>query len=407
MIPYNLLPIETHVAMINAELTKVPELHQAAAMWTEVRGWIEAAQAQLRTRIGNLTPEWKDRNGRELEEQTQRSLAELKMWGERIDASQVSQALTTLAGTIPAAHAAVTAAYSSYCAAMANPLTMAGAAIFHQASATAMNALGGHFDTSMLSVCGAAGAASPQDLVPGMPKFTGATPEDLAKSAAAAASTMQDLKGLASSVGVGSGSGSNPDLSALQQDPTTLAGVPGHDPSSGGVSLAGLVPGAVDPSQLAAGSPGGLPFTGVPDTGTAPTPTGSLGMFGVAGGQGVLPTGMRPTAGKRSTPDQEVRAGNAASAAKPTSGGSMPPMMPQTGQSATAGVLRPGSQPIGRSGNARKPATGAEGIATGLRGRSGTADPHGFTLPRPKPTPETDHNSLQLLDEDLWRIHPA
>jgi hypothetical protein len=376
MIPYNLLPIEMHMAMITAEQANVPVLIDAAKMWTEVRGWIESATTELNTRVGELSPHWTDEAGRAHEEKAQRSLAELKMWGERIDAAQPVETLTTLASAIPEALQTVTGFYESYVAAISNPFTAWAALGFQQAAGTRMTALGAQFDMSMFKVVAASGIQSPGDLMPspkeGAP-VEGNSPADFIKAAEAGMSALTELEGLAESVGVGGSSGA--DLSL--PDPSGLLDQTG----SSGLSLAGMAPTLTAPSPLSGASLGGL----APGSGMPPVPMGTLGAFGAAGGMAGIPTVAKPVAGKRApTLASEVQPGTATPAAAKSAGSAMPPMMPPQGGQGTAGTLRPGSSehPTGRSGGGRRPAAaGADGVPTKLRGRSGTSNPDtGFTL---------------------------
>ncbi|NBH04471.1 hypothetical protein GTY80_14575, partial [Amycolatopsis sp. SID8362] len=255
VVPYNLLPIELHRDMVQAEQAKVSVLLDAAKMWTECREWIDAASTELNTRVGRLTPEWQDDAGRAHEEKTQRSLAELKMWGERIDAAQPAETLTTLASSISEAYTEVMACYAAYCAADLNPLTALPAKIAaQQASAFRMNALGGQFDVSMLKVVAASGLQSPGDLMP-TPKAAaeGNSPADFVKAAEAGMSALTELEGLAESVGVGGGGDSSV---------PPVPGLTGQD-GSAGPSLAGLSPVASLPVSLP-GSGAALGGVGAP-----------------------------------------------------------------------------------------------------------------------------------------------
>lgn len=399
---YNGLPIEMHVAMSTAELANVPVLMDAAKMWTEVRAWIESARVELHTKAHNLMPHWQDDVGRELEEKFQRTLAELQMWGERIDASQVTGTLTTLASAIPPAQQTVQGLYESYVAALSNPYTAGSAPAFQQASGAAMTALGGQFDMSMLNVATAAGIKSPADLVSGSERGAAGSSPDAASAIEAATQAMTALQSLTSAGSeladmVGGGGLGDP------------GGPHGLEGRSGGPSLAGLTP---DLSPVASALPANaVPGVGgAPLSGGAPVPMGTLGASGLGGGAGLSPL-AKPVA--KRAPDRagaEVRPGTLSpSGANGTaSPGMMPPPMmpPHAGNHTTAGTLRPGAaeQPTVRSHKAHRAADGTEGVPTELRGRSGTGDPtFGFTQRR-QGTGEA--GSLQLLDEDLWQTNP-
>ncbi|KZB81477.1 hypothetical protein [Amycolatopsis regifaucium] len=392
-VPYNLLPIEMHMAMITAEQANVPVLTDAAKMWTEVRAWIESARAELHTRAGELAPDWQDEGGREHEEKVQRTLAELKFWGDRIDAAQPAETLTTLAAAIPEALQVVTGFYESYLTALSSPLTAWAAPGFQQLAGTRMTALGGQFDMSMLKVVAASGIQSPGDLMPtAVTAAEGNSPADFINAAKAGMEALTEVQGLAESVGVGGG-GTGGEVS--------LPEVPGQTGTSG-VSLAGLtaVPAAVSPMP----SPGGI----TPGTGTPPVPTGGLGGFGVASGLAGIPA-AKPAAGKRAPSlASEIQPGTASpSTAKAASSPMSPMMPPHGGGQNTAGTLRPGSseQPTGRSGASRRQASGgSDGVPAKLRGRAANGNPDaGFTLARGRQSGETESGSVQMLDEDLWR----
>ncbi|WP_410661626.1 hypothetical protein [Amycolatopsis sp. lyj-112] len=403
MIPYNMLPIEMHMEMINAENGSVPVLNDAARMWTEVRGWIGAAQVELHTRVAELSPQWTDENGRAMEEKTQRTLAELKMWGERIDAAQPAAALTTLAASIPATLAAVTGFYDSYLAVVGIPIVgQAAAATFQQLSATAMNALAVEFDMSIGQVVAASGVQNPAEVLPTQQVSTeGNSPTDVLEAATAGMTTLQELQDLSSSLTSGGSGGAGLDSSALSPN------VPGWS-AGGGPSLAGLTS-TLPP--VTPGLPTGLPGAGLPPMSGAPVASG-LGLLGAAGaGAGGLP--MSKAAMAKRAAAQSIAEGaptaagaNTGTAGKSATGGSPPPMMPPAGGHATPpGTLQPGSadQPTGRAGSSRKTAVGTEGVPAELRGRSGSGDPaFGLRKPKRPRTGESESASVELLDKELW-----
>ncbi|MFD1326075.1 WXG100 family type VII secretion target, partial [Micromonospora sonneratiae] len=305
-IPYNMLPIEAQLAMITAEQANVPVLIDAARMWTEVREWIETARTELHTRVGELAPTWTDDAGRAHEEKAQQTLAELKMWGERLDAAQVPEALTTLASAIPEALQTVTGLYQSYVAALSNPLTAWAAPGFQQAAGARMTALGSQFDMSMLKVVSGAGIQSPTDLLPESQgealSAEGNSPADFIEAATAGVNVLSELQNLASSISSGAGI----------SDLTDLNG-------SDGPSLAGLIPG---PSTLDPVS--GVSFGGLPPVGGPPVAGGS-GWAAAAGGTGMLPL-AKPVAGRLApTLAAEVKPGVATPDAAKPAGGGVPP----------------------------------------------------------------------------------
>ncbi|RSM63714.1 hypothetical protein DMH03_14705 [Amycolatopsis sp. WAC 01376] len=399
-----MLPIEMHVEMIKAENGNISVLTDAARMWTEVRGWIDAAQVELHTRVAELSPQWTDENGRAMEEKTQRTLAELKMWGERIDAAQPAAALNTLAASIPATAAAVAGFYSSYLAAIGAPfgLGAAAAAGFQQLSATAMNTLAAEFDMSIGQVVAASGVRNPAEVLPAQQVSTeGNSPADVLKAATAGMTTLQELQDLSSSLtSGGSGGATGLDSSALGQN------IPGWS-ADGGPSLAGLT--STLP-QVTPGLPAGLPGGGLPPVSGAPVASG-LGLLGAAGtGAGGVPM-SKAAVTKRAT--QSIAEGaptaagtNTGATAKPATGGGTPPMMPPaSGQASPPGTLQPGSanQPTGRAGSSRKTAEGTEGVPAELRGRSGSGDQaFGRLAPKRPRTGESESTSVQLLDKELW-----
>ncbi|RSN40894.1 hypothetical protein DMC64_33940 [Amycolatopsis sp. WAC 04197] len=394
-----MLPIEMHVKMIEAEARNVSALTEAARMWTEVRGWIDAAQVELHTRVAELSPQWTDENGRAMEEKTQRTLAELKMWGERIDAAQPAAALTALATSIPATASAVASAFGGYAAVGGLPL----GAGFQQLSATAMNALAVEFDVSIGQVVAASGVRNPAEVLPAQQISTeGNSPTDVLKAATAGMTTLQELQDLSSSLTSGGSDGATGlDSSALGQN------VPGWS-AGGGPSLAGLAP---TPPPVAPGLSGGLPGAGLPPVGGAPVASG-LGLLGAAGvGTGGLPMSKAAVAKRAAT--QNIAEGaptaagsNTGATGKQATGGGTPPMMPPaSGQTSPPGTLQPGSanQPTGRAGSSRKTAEGTEGVPAELRGRSGNGDPSfGLRQPKRPRTGESESASVQLLDKELW-----
>lgn len=372
VVPYNAIPIETHMAMITAEQANVPVLADAAKMWTEVRTWIESARVDLHTRVNNLMPHWKDEAGRELEEKFQRTDAELKMWGERIDGAQVVETLTTLATSIPEAFQTVSGLYQSYLAAISNPFTAPAAVAFQQAAGTRMTALGAQFDMSMLKVCAAAGIKSPSDVLPEGPKFEPGSTKDVLEAATATVGALESLESLASAALTPSGGSGGSGVPKLPDFPT---------PSLTGPSLAGVdltpVSTAALPSGVPSGGGGGLPaLSGAPMAMGLPTGPATPTSPGAAM--------ARPT-GKRPMPDSR------ALTAKPAGG--IMPMMPPHGMHPQNGTVRPSTQDHQqtRSRTTRRPANGTDGVPTELRGRA------------TDPTPAfTYHQPQQPSDDELW-----
>lgn len=400
MIPYQLLPIEMHDEMARAEAGKVQALLDAANMWTEVRAWIDTTAAEISTRVGELSPEWTDDAGRLHEEQAQRTLAELKFWGDRIDLAKPAETLTTLASDVTATAAAVAAFYADYQLIKFNPLAAPAAFALQQASGLKMTELGGHFDTSMLSVCAAAGIESPADLLPEQQAVSaeGNSPTDFLAAAEAGMNALTELQSLAETAGsFGGGAGSG--LPASEG----LSGL-GSQNGSSGISLAGLAP--LPPTASSLPSLGGLPGgSGVP-----PMPSGLLGGIGAAGGLGGLGGAAKPVVGKRAPSlASEIQPGAASPSGTKSAGAGVPPMMSPHGGGgqATAGTLRPGSsdQPTGRNGASRRTSSGgSDGVPAKLRGRAANGNPDaGFTLARGRRPGESESGSVQMLDEDLWR----
>ncbi|MBB5852040.1 hypothetical protein ACFQ05_02050 [Amycolatopsis umgeniensis] len=375
-VPYNLLPIEMHLAMISAEQANVAVLTDAARMWTESRAWIENASTELHTRVGELSPTWQDDAGRAHEEKAQRSLAELRFWGERIDLAQPAETLTTLAGGIQETMQEVAVLHGQYMAAISNPFTAWAAPLIQQASGARMTALGAQFDMSMLKVVSASGIQQPDHLMPEMPQASaeGNSPADFIKAAEAGMNALSEVQGLAESVGVGGGSGSSlPDVS--------IPDIPGYDGSSG-VSLAGLAP--LPAAAGAVPSLGGLPG----GSGAPPVPTGLLGGIGAAGGMAGLPVAAKPV-GTKKAPSlaSEIQPGAATPSGAKAATSPMSPMSPpHAGGQNTASTLRPSSsdQPTGRNGAARRASSGkSDGVPEKLRGRAAKGSPDGqFTLRR-------------------------
>ncbi|MFJ4099773.1 hypothetical protein [Amycolatopsis japonica] len=402
MIPYQLLPIEMHDVMARAEAKKVPALLEAATMWRDVRGWIDTTAAEISTRVGELTPEWTDEAGRKHEEKVQRTLAELKFWGDRIDLADPAGKLTTLASDVSATAAAVATFYAEYRIATLTPFGAAAAFALQQASGMKMTELGGNFDFSMLSVCAAAGIQSPADLLPAQQAVSaeGNSPADFIAAAEAGMTALTELQSLAETAGsFADGGSSGIDL------PTTGDGA-GSGTGSSGLSLAGLGSLPMVPTAGVVPPIGGLPG----GTGTPPMPAGLLGGIGAATGAGGLPVSAKPVVGKRAPSlASEVQPGTASPTGAKSASTGMPPMTPPHGGGgqATAGTLRPGSgdQPTGRNGAARRESSGrSDGVPAKLRGRAASGNPDGeFTLARGRRSDESDTGSVQLLDEDLWR----
>jgi hypothetical protein len=398
MIPYNLLPIETHMAMITAELANVPVLQEAARMWTEARGWMDTAQAELRTRTGNLSPEWTDDAGRALSEKLQRSQAELQTWGERIDSSGVAANLTTLASAIPEAHAEVSGLYQSYLAAISNPFTAGAAVAIQQASGARMSALGAQFDSSMLTVAAAAGAANPAELVPGLNASTpNVSMSDLTKTATDATAALSAVQGLESSLTGGGSGASSADLAglnnAVSNAGSNLAGL-----TSGlGPSLAGLTGTPTLPTLPGGGGLGiGALSGGAAPVAATSLPGGALG--GVSAMSMPMMSTARPT--QQSSASEEIQPGNAVGAV-PMGGG-----VPHGGAGGgSVSPLRPGTAegPGNATGRGRRAAAESDGVLSALRGRSGTGE-QGFTLPSTATPGETNLHSVELLDEELWQV---
>ncbi|WP_436501618.1 hypothetical protein [Actinokineospora sp. HUAS TT18] len=369
MIPYGAIPIEAHLAMISAEQANVPVLADAARMWTEVRAWIEQARLELHTRAYELLPQWPDEAGREFEGKVERTLAELQMWGQRIDASQVIETLTTLSTAIPPVFQAVTGLYQGYMAALSNPFTAPAAPGFQQAAGAAMTALGAHFDGAMLKVCTAAGIQSPADVIPDFNAEDAATALDTAKDA------LSSLSSLTSAMGTGA---------------DMLTG--------GGPSLAGLTP--VAPTT-------GAELSGVNNL-TGLGGAGGGGGIGAVGSRWPVATGLtaaRPTpaVGARPTVAGGTPLARSAGTAASRAGTGSPMMPPMAGGAGAAG--RPKQANDDRSRNrARKakPQPTPHGVPANLRGRSGKSDP---TLNR-RQSQDEDPSSIDLLDEQ-WRLDAA
>ncbi|CRK58766.1 Flagelliform silk protein [Alloactinosynnema sp. L-07] len=340
-IPYGVIPIEAHMAMISAEQANVPVLADAARMWTEVRAWIEQARLELHTRAHELLPQWPDEAGREFEQKVERTLAELQFWGQRIDSAQVVATLTTMASAIPQVFQAVTGFYQGYLAALSNPFTAAAAPAFQQAAGAAMTVLGAQFDGAMLKVCAAAGIESPSDVLPD----GGVDAEDVTDA-------LSSLQSLNSALGAGS----------------DLAGMLG-----GGPSLAGLAP---VPMPTPVGGPelSGLGGLGGGGVGAG----GGVSGIGAVGGRAAWPspTGLgRPAglgAGPRPGGTSLARSSGAAAGR-----GVGSPMMPPMGGGAGGGARsQPKSEERSRQQRARgAKAVGAHGVPATLRGRSGKVDP--------------------------------
>ncbi|WP_027943978.1 hypothetical protein [Amycolatopsis taiwanensis] len=385
MIPYNVLPIEAHVWMIQQEQARIPVLLSAAQMFTEAHAWTQEAATQLQTNAGNLSPDWRDMAADSFQAKTGRSIADLKMWGDRIAGSQVSSQLTTLASTLPEALSTVLGLYGEYQAAISNIFTAGAAIPIWQASATRMTALGAQYDSTMLAVCAAAGVTNPGDLIPNF----NISSADAVKTANAAVDFLTEVQSLAQSVGGGSGSLGSPSSLKDLNLPSSVGFNPQDWASWQGPSLAGL--GA---SSLTAGASGGMPS--LSPAGSAPVaslPPGAVGLVG--SGLGGIP-GLGGASGKRTTSSEaEIRPGAASS--KTSGGGAVPPMMPQNLGAGGAGTLRPGvaEDSNGRSEGSHRHATAIDGVTAELRGRAGSSD--GFVLPRGR-RGESDTGTVELIE---------
>lgn len=386
-VPYNALPIETHLAMVTAQEAQIPVILSAAQMWTEVRAWITAAETELHTKSAQMMPHWPDDVGRALEEKVQATLASLKMWGERIDLSNVIPLLGTLAGAISPVAATVASLSASYAAAMSNPYSAPSAIAFQQSSGAAMTALGVQIDLVILATAAASGVGNPSELIRGQDAVEGVA--DGAQTAAGAATqaagsdpmamvgqiggqvaqvastATQAASGLISSVGLG-------DLLAGQNG-SGSSSMPGVLTGAGGPSLAGLVPTGPEMAVNPVASAGGGSTPGMP-----------IGLGGLAGGGSgsTVQQMASPVAGTK-VPGTEGAPTLQSAVLSPTSSGTgsaggMAPMMPPHGVGAggSTGTIRPGSgdKPAGGSPNAA-PAKRAHGVPAELRGRSVNSDP--------------------------------
>ncbi|MFE3170382.1 hypothetical protein ACFXPA_14040 [Amycolatopsis sp. NPDC059090] len=399
MIPYNVLLPDFHKAMIDAEQAHIPTLRSAATMWSEVHAWSQTAAAELRRNAGTVTlAGWQDKAADSFEAKVGRSIADLTTWGDRIGASQVSTHLNALADTLPVTQGLVEGFYAEYAATRMNPLTWELALQAWQSSATVMNELGAQYDGAMLAVCGAAGVTNPADLIPNF----NISSADAVKTADAAVNFLTEVQSLAQAAGIGSGSGSSPDLSKLTGSLPGALGGTGHglslDPkdwtSGQGLALAGLGPGSLSPGDLggAIGGIGGMPSP----AGSAPVASGlPFGALGAAGaGLGAMPA-MRSTAAKRSSVEPE---GTATGSARGGAGGMMPPMTPHGMSAGAAGTLRPGSaeNTDGHSANGRRRSTANDGVTVALRGRSNGAQ-DGFVA-RPNRFGESGSGTVELIN---------
>ncbi|MFE0025226.1 hypothetical protein [Amycolatopsis sp. NPDC059021] len=401
MIPYNVLPPEAHIAMISAEQAHIPTLRSAAAMWQEVHSWSQTAAADLRRNAGDLTlADWRDKAADSFEAKVGRSIADLTMWSDRIAASQVTTRLNALADTLPATQLAVQGFFDEYLATRMNPLTWGLAIQAWQNSAMAMNTLGGHYDGVMLSVCQAAGATNPADLIPNF----NVSSADAVKTADAAVNLLTEVQSLAQAAGIGGSSSGGgtlpklPDIPGLSDGTQAVGWNPQDWASWQGPSLAGLGPGSLTPGDLAAGSAGGLP--GLSPAGSAPGPSGlPFGALGAANsGLGAIPA-VRAGTGKRSGADSGVASGAAAGSARGSAGGMVPPMTPHNPASGSAGTLRPGTaeNADGQSAGGRRKATGNDGVTAALRGRAGGTGQEGFAH-RPYSLSESGTGTVELIE---------
>lgn len=347
-IPYNLLPMEMLVAMSSAEVANAAGYLDAARMWTDVRGWIDSARTELRTRSESLLPHWQDQAARDWATKVQADDADLAGWAARIDASQVSATLTTLSGAITRTHMEVVALHGQYLAALSNPLTAWAAVGFQQAAGAVMTALGAEFDMAIAKTATAAGVKAPDiPTVEVKPSAKGNTPEDAVKALTATSGAMSELETLAKSLGFGQGgTGSTGDYAGGLP---SLAGVGTTLPSSPNLTSA------------------------APVAGTAPTLSGMSLPYGTLGTTG-LPMAAKPLAAKRApvaAADVSPTVQTPAAATQAKTGTLQPPMMPPTAGQSAAAVRPTGSNaPTGQSRIARKRTDATNAVPTDLRGRS-------------------------------------
>ncbi|GAB3452430.1 hypothetical protein [Actinophytocola sediminis] len=361
-IPYNLLPMEMLVAMSTAEVANAPGYLDAARMWTEVRGWIDSARTELRTRSESLLPHWQDQAAQDWATRVQADDAELASWGARIDASQVSATLTTLSGAIARTHQEVLALQTQYYAALSSPLTQWAALGFQQAAGAVMTALGAEFDMAIAKTASAAGVKRPDiPTVDIKPSADGNSPEDIVKALTATSGAMSELETLATTMGFGQAGGGG-----------GAAGDYAGSYGGGGMpSLAGLDTMSATGANLTSGA-------GAPGAGNAPTLSGSSLPYGTLGGSGLPGVGKSlaakraPVAAADVSPGVQTASGGAAAKTGPAGSPMMPPM---AGQAAGTAV-RPasGTSPTGRARTTRKSTDATDAVPTGLRGRS-TATP--------------------------------
>jgi hypothetical protein len=347
-IPYGMLPMEALVAMSGAEAANAPGYLDAARMWTDVRGWIDDARTELRTRSESLLPHWQDEAARDWAARVRADDADLAGWAARIDGSQVAQTLTTLSGAISRTHAEVLALHGQYLAALSNPLTAWAAVGFQQAAGAVMSALGAQFDVAIAKTAAAAGVKPPDvPTVDVKPSAEGNTPEDALKALTATADAMSELETFASGLGMGTGA---------DRSGTYAGGLP---------ALAG-----VDTPTLPTGGTLTSPTLGA---GAGPTLSGATLPYGTLGSTG-LPVTAKPLPAKRAP----VAAADVAPTARvptpvATSGtAAVPPAMPpMTGQAAGA-TVRPasGTTPTGRSRTTSRRTDGTAAAPADLRGRT-------------------------------------
>ncbi|QXV62316.1 hypothetical protein [Amycolatopsis sp. TNS106] len=396
--------MEVMVGCITQTQACVPVLMQKSTMWKEARAWVEEAKVELQTRANDLAPDWTDDAGRAFEEKTKLSLADLTMWGQRIDDSQVSEKLASLAAALPEAQGIVLGMAAEYEAMMLS-LNFPGAFGVQQKAGVFLSGLGTRFDTTMLSMCAAAGIANPADLLPGFPQVTGSA-ADAVKTADAAMNLLTEVQSLSESLGGGAG-GKLPDSSGLLDgwNGSEAPSASGLASSAGnGPTLAGLAPNALASGNLPGAPLSALSGGGLPSSGLGALPPIPLGTLGAAGGLGGVPAASRAGSGKRALGSMaEIPPGGTIGSAKGAGGGMMPPGMPQHA-AGTAGTVRPGAaeHPHERSEEAPRPASGADGVVAALRGRAVDGDGTGFTIPGHRRA-ESDTGSLQLLEDDTWQ----
>jgi hypothetical protein len=424
----------THIAvqmeMIDAELGHVKDLHEAAAMWNKVRSWIDLAHRDLSNRNGNLMGVWTDTAGKAFGTRVGESLTTLNTWAERIKNSHISAVLTGIAFSIPNVHGHVAGLYQDWLKKKRAGETVndmqyameAGKSMdwladsYLHAVTTLQQALGEPWGgpREALPQAGPSGpapsSAGPSRAGEGANPVGSPDPESIepieTKGQPATTDQEDPLKAaLAETPNA---------LNALSQAAQSLEQLLGSDQA---------VPSPLEPDLAGLGSPSSAEVADYLDRMNSEA-QGDSGLPSLAGSGGGLPGGgaggigagtsavnpMSPN-GITSAVVPSATSSGAASTAGAASGS---PMMPPSAHSPHAagrkadGGIKPGAAEHAATGRPReRKYRGTPGVS--LLGRAGRGKPAKGAVAQPTTAApqrrwDTENDTVQLLDEELWQV---